>query len=280
LARRLAGPWARDGARWMVWRTMRRRQTVHQQDFATADAPTHLYQHALTGALRDAVRHEDLVHMAAGSRLTELDQHADGVVARTRGARADTWRGSYLVGCDGARSTVRKLLDVRFPGRTAVERHAVAALRTRLPWPDEGLLHREPPEQRGEVCARALPDGVWRLDWLLPPRGEVVTPEQLMRRITVTLEAWTGEDELAYELLDTGVHTVHQRLARRWRSGRAFLAGDAAHLLGALGTQSVDEGLRDVDNLAWKLSAAWHHGAPERLLDSYEAERRGAVVGR
>ncbi len=83
-----------------------------------------------------------------------------------------------------------------------------------------------------------------------------------------------------YELLDTGVHTVHHRLARRWRRGRAFLAGDAAHLLGALGTQGLDEGLRDAENLAWKLALAWHQGASEALLDSYQAERRGAVTAR
>ena len=83
-----------------------------------------------------------------------------------------------------------------------------------------------------------------------------------------------------YELLDTGVHTVHHRLARRWRVGRAFLAGDAAHLLGALGTQGLDEGLRDADNLAWKLALAWHHGASDALLDSYQAERRTAVAAR
>lgn len=83
-----------------------------------------------------------------------------------------------------------------------------------------------------------------------------------------------------YELLDTGVHTVHHRLARRWRSGRVFLAGDAAHLLGALGTQGLDEGLRDADNLAWKLALAWHHGPHEALLDSYQAERRAVVAAR
>lgn len=61
---------------------------------------------------------------------------------------------------------------------------------------------------------------------------------------------------------------------------RAFLAGDAAHLLGALGTQGLDEGLRDAENLAWKLALAWHHGASDALLDSYQAERRAAVASR
>jgi 3-(3-hydroxy-phenyl)propionate hydroxylase len=76
------------------------------------------------------------------------------------------------------------------------------------------------------------------------------------------------------------VHTVHHRLARRWRAGRVFLAGDAAHLLGTLGTQGLDEGLRDADNLAWKLGRAWHQGPHEALLDSYQTERRAAVAAR
>lgn len=215
------------------------------------------------------------------SRVDTLEQDRDGVTVHTKGPGATWWRGSYLVGCDGARSTVRKLLDIRFPGRTAVERHAVAALRADLPWPGEAVLHRQPPWRTGgaEVGARPLPDGVWRLDWLLPPRGELVTPDALITRIRDSLAGWCGETP-PYELLDTGVHTLHHRLARRWRVQRAFLAGDAAHLLGALGTQGLDEGIRDAENLAWKLAHAWHHGGTDLLLDSYQAERRAAVAAR
>jgi 3-(3-hydroxy-phenyl)propionate hydroxylase len=83
-----------------------------------------------------------------------------------------------------------------------------------------------------------------------------------------------------YELIGSADHPVHQRLARRWRAGRVFLAGDAAHLMGALGAQSVEEGIRDAENLSWKLSLTWHDGASRLLLDSYEAERRGAVGAR
>jgi 3-(3-hydroxy-phenyl)propionate hydroxylase len=180
---------------------------------------------------------------------------------------------------------VRKLQDIRFPGRTAVERHAVAALRTELPWPGEALLHRMPPwrtsgPSAGEVTGRPLADGVWRLDWLLPPGKDLVTPDLLVARVRETLAGWSGGSTPPYELLDTGVHIVHHRLARRWRVGRVFLAGDAAHLLGALGAQGLDEGLRDADNLAWKLGLAWHHGPHEALLDSYQVERRAIVAAR
>lgn len=284
----------RVGLRWAGWHSMRRKQLVRNvplsggrrdEDEAPLPgllpAPLHVPQHALSGALRAAVDKEPLVQRVPMSRIDTLEQDPDGITVHTREPGSTWWRGSYLVGCDGARSTVRKLLDIRFPGRTAVERHAVAALRAELPWPDEAVLHRQPPWRTGgaEVSARPLPDGVWRLDWLLPPRGELVTPEALITRIRDTLAGWCGETS-AYELLDTGVHTLHHRLARRWRKQRAFLAGDAAHLLGAVGTQGLDEGIRDAENLAWKLAHAWHHGPAEHLLDSYQAERRAAVAAR
>ncbi|WP_251095204.1 FAD-dependent monooxygenase [Streptomyces sp. Caat 7-52] len=275
------------GVRWAGWRSLRRKQVMSEIAFDAADpaAPLHIAQHVLTNALRAALADEPLVKVAVDSRLDAVEQERSGVTAHTRGPRATWWRGSYLVGCDGPRSTVRKLQDIRFPGRTAVERHAVATLRAELPWEGQALLHRTPPwrssgPSAGEVTARPLPDGAWRLDWLLPPGKDLVTPETLVARIRETLTGWTDSTAPAYDLLDTGVHTVHHRLARRWRAGRVFLAGDAAHLLGAFGTQGLDEGLRDADNLAWKLATAWHHGPHEALLDSYQAERRAVVAAR
>ncbi|MGW0940946.1 FAD-dependent monooxygenase [Streptomyces sp. NPDC002623] len=287
LARLTGAPLDAAGAHWAGWRSMRRKQVTREITFDDAHdpAPLHIAQHVLTNALRAALEGERLVKIAVDSRLDSVEQEPSGVTAHTRGPKGTWWRGSHLVGCDGPRSTVRKLLDIRFPGRTAVERHAVAALRTELPWADEALLHRTPPwrtsgPSAGEVTGRPLPDGVWRLDWLLPPGKDLVTPELLVARIRETLAGWSNGTTPPYELLDTGVHTVHHRLARRWRVGRIFLAGDAAHLLGALGTQGLDEGLRDADNLAWKLALAWHHGPHEALLDSYQAERRAAVAAR
>ncbi|MEW2000750.1 FAD-dependent monooxygenase [Streptomyces coelicoflavus] len=287
LVERLTGtPLTALGSRWAGWRSMRRKQVMREVVFGdTEPAPLHIAQHELIGVLRTALARERLVKVAVDSRLDGIEQERSGVTAHTRGPAGTWWRGSYLIGCDGPRSTVRKLQDIRFPGRTAVERYAVAALRTELPWPDEALLHRMPPwrttgPSAGEVIGRPLPDGVWRLDWLLPPGKDLVTPELLVNRVRETLTGWADGATPAYELLDTGVHTVHHRLARRWRVGRVLLAGDAAHLLGALGTQGLEEGLLDADNLAWKLALAWHHGPREALLDSYQEERRATVSAR
>ncbi|MER5943670.1 FAD-dependent monooxygenase [Streptomyces sp. NPDC001928] len=293
-------PLGAAGARWAGWRSMRRKQVMREVTFGDAaegpeggtppsvphnPAPLHIAQHVLTGALRTALVGEPLVKVAVDSRLDAIEQETSGVTVHTRGPKGTWWRGSYVIGCDGPRSTVRKLMDIRFPGRTAVERHAVAALRVELPWEGRALLHRMPPWRAsgpsgGEVTGRPLPDGVWRLDWLLPPGKDLITPELLVGHISETLTGWSDGPTPSYELLDTGVHTVHHRLARRWRVGRVFLAGDAAHCLGTLGTHGLDEGLRDADNLAWKLASAWHHGPHEALLDSYQTERRAVVAGR
>ncbi|MFI5807986.1 FAD-dependent monooxygenase [Streptomyces sp. NPDC051561] len=274
-----------EGALWSGWRSMRRKQVVTELtlgDDSEFPAPVHLPQHALTRGLYAAATAHPLIELATQARVDTIEQDGKGVTVHTREPGYLYWRGSYLVGCDGARSTVRKLLGIRFAGRTAVERHAVAALQAELPWPETVLMHRQPPWRGGgpEVTARPLPDDVWRLDWLLPPRGDLVTPDALITRIRDTLAGWCGGQTPPYELIDTGVYTLHHRLAQRWREGRSFLAGDAAHLLGALGTQGVDEGLRDAANLAWKLAHALHHDASEALLDSYQAERRTAVAAR
>ncbi|MFF4652498.1 FAD-dependent monooxygenase [Streptomyces sp. NPDC001380] len=287
---------AADGAAWDAWHVLRRRQEVLSLDLS-ATPVLHLPQHRLQRGLRDAAGAEPLVELVPLQRVEELEQDGDGVGVLTRHAqdgRSTWWRGSHLVGCDGARSTVRRLLRVRFPGRTAVDRYAVATLRVDLPFPGEARLHRDPPWHGDrEALARPLPDGVWRLDWRLPPGRPspaepvdphatwpgIVTGDTLVARVRATLAGWCGEVP-RYELLAAADHTVQQRLAGRFRTGRCFLAGDAAHLHGALGMQNLDDGLRDAANLAWKLALVWHHHAGDALLDSYEAERRGAVGAR
>jgi 3-(3-hydroxy-phenyl)propionate hydroxylase len=272
-----------DGATWAGWRTLRRRAEVLRIDFGPdpAQAPVHIAQHLLEKGLRDALLTCGAARIVPGTRLDTIEQDAGGVTVHTRGAQETWWRGSYLVGCDGPRSTVRKLLGVRFPGRTAVDRHAVVTVRTELPEPGVALLHRDPPGAPAgqEITARPMADGLWRLDWLLPVHGRPITSDALVDRLRSALTAWCGR-VVPYELVGSADYPVHQRLARRWRSGRVFLAGDAAHLMGALGAQSVEEALRDAENLSWKLSLAFHDGASDLLLDSYEAERRGAVGAR
>lgn len=275
---------AADGRTWTSWRTLRRgRELLHLT--LPVDEVLHLAQHRLQRGLRDAVSATPLIQLVHDSAVTEIEQDEDGVSVHT--ART-WWRGSHLVGCDGPRSTVRKQLQLRFPGRAAADHYAVATVRVDLPFPGEARLHRDAPNRLDdragpgsrEVTARPLPDGVWRLDWRLSVLQPALTPDVLVEQLRSTLAGWNDGTVPRYELIATADHIVQQRLATRFQVGRAFLAGDAAHLLGSLGMQNLDEGLRDADNLAWKLALVWHNCATERLLGSYQQERRGSVIAR
>lgn len=267
-----------DGRGWTGWRTLRRGRELANLRLEPGEA-VHLAQHRLLRGLRDAVSATPLVQLVPDSAVAEFEQDPDGVSVRT--ART-WWRGSHLVGCDGPRSGVRRQLKVRFPGHAAADHYAVVTVRADLPHPGEALLHRDPPQSAGarEVTGRPLPDGVWRLDWRLPVRQPALTPDALIEHLRATLADWNGGEVPRYELIAAADHVVQQRLATRFQVGRVFLAGDAAHLLGSLGMQNLDEGLRDADNLAWKLALVWHNCATERLLASYQQERRGSVIAR
>ncbi|MFI5842031.1 rifampin monooxygenase [Catenuloplanes sp. NPDC051500] len=207
-----------------------------------------------------------------GRTVTGLRQDDDGVTAELAGG--ERLRGRYLVGCDGGRSTVRKLLGIPFPGEpnridTLIgEMEATAA-----------------PEEIAAVVAEArkttlrfglmpLGDGVYRA---LTPAAGVAED----RATPPTIDEFRAQ-LVAVGGTDFGVHSPRwlsrfgdaTRLADSYRAGRAFLAGDAAHIHPPTGGQGLNLGLQDAFNLGWKLAAAVGGRAPADLLDTYQAERR------
>ena len=207
-----------------------------------------------------------------GCELVGLSQDDAGVTAVL--SDGTQLRSRYLVGCDGGRSTVRKLLGVGFPGEPA-----------RVEWLLGEVEVTMPPDQLAAVVAEAstthrgfgavpLGDGVYRVG---APAGEVAQD----RTVPPTLE------ELRHAVLviagtDFGMHSPRwlsrfgdaTRLAERFRSGRVLLAGDAAHIHPPTGGQGLNLGIQDAVNLGWKLAAQVGGWAPEGLLDSYQTERR------
>ena len=203
-----------------------------------------------------------------GAAVTGLEQDEDGVTVELAGG--ERLRSRYLVGCDGARSTVRKLLGVGFPGEPS--RHD-----TLMGEMEVGV----PPE---EIAAKAR-EGKGR--WWLRPAGvgvySVVVPAAGVgdRSEAPTLEDFRSRLR-AVVGTDFGVHSPRwlsrfgdaTRLAERYRVGQVLLAGDAAHIHPPIGGQGLNLGVQDAFNLGWKLAAQIGGWAPETLLDTYEAERR------
>ncbi|GIE76567.1 FAD-dependent oxidoreductase [Actinoplanes philippinensis] len=197
-----------------------------------------------------------------GVALTGLDQDDDGVTVETSGG--ERLRTRWLVGCDGARSAVRKLLGVGFPGEPARNETLMGEMAVaEIP---AGVADRR-------FMVRPSADGLHRV--IVPGVGVVDRTEPpTLDDFRRALRAITGSD--------LGVHSPRwlssfgdaTRLADRYRVGRVLLAGDAAHIHPPIGGQGLNLGVQDAVNLGWKLAAQVRGWAPDGLLDTYQAERR------
>jgi 3-(3-hydroxy-phenyl)propionate hydroxylase len=202
------------------------------------------------------------------TELVEFSQAADTVTARVRRNEMTDISCDYLIGCDGSRSLVRQSLGIDMHGSTFRERWLILDLeQTTDPTRDTKVYCN--PAQPG--LSLPGPDRTRRFEFMLHDRdadADVLAPDHVAR-----LLRRHGTDDMAV-LRRKVVYTFHARMADRWRAGRVFLAGDAAHLMPPFAGQGMNSGVRDAHNLAWKLATVVSGQLGEALLDSYEAERR------
>jgi len=181
-------------------------------------------------------------------------------------------RSRYLVGCDGGRSTVRKLLGVGFPGESARVEWLLGEVEVTVP--PEKLAAVVADVRRTHLGFGAIPlgDGVYRI--VVPADG--VTED---RTVPPTLEAQAAAVDVRRHRLRRALTTLAvplrdaTRRAERYRTGRVLLTGDAAHIHPPTGGQGLNLGIQDAFNLGWKLAVEVGGWAAEGLLDSYHAER-------
>ncbi|WP_433505965.1 rifampin monooxygenase [Pseudonocardia halophobica] len=206
-----------------------------------------------------------------GAELVGLVQDADGVTAEL--ADGTRLRARYLVGCDGGRSTVRKLLGIAFPGEPSTVETLLGEMEVTARPETVAAVVAEVRETEKRFGLGPVGDGRYRV--VVPAVG--VTEDRAVRP---TLEDFRRRLR-AVAGTDFGVHSPRwlsrfgnaTRQAERYREGRAFLAGDAAHVHPPTGGQGLNLGIQDAFNLGWKLAAAVAEWAPADLLDSYESER-------
>ncbi len=208
------------------------------------------------------------------TELVSLVQQSDQVVATLRNADGTerTLTAAWVAGCDGARSSVRELNGITFPGA-----------------PYEHVFFVADVEATGNMVPDELNVYLWRSGFHLffPMRGTDhwrivgILPEELRNREDVTFESVipSVRTELGSSLTFKGcawfsTYRIHHRAAARFRDRRCFLLGDAAHIHSPVGAQGMNTGLQDAYNLAWKLALVVRGHAKEALLDSYDAERR------
>jgi 3-(3-hydroxy-phenyl)propionate hydroxylase len=209
--------------------------------------------------------------------VTGFIQTADEVTveAEYNGSRA-TLKGDFLIGCDGGRSAIRKVLDVPFAGFTYPEHFLVAGTRFdfRKAMPDICSVNYTADPVEWYLLLQ-IPD-MWRIVLAVE---ENVAPDDAIseQRMQASLHNILPR-ESDYEIAVRAIYRVHQRVAERYRSGRVFLAGDAAHLNNPLGGMGLNGGLHDAISLCARLAHVWHGEAGEDVLDGYEAQRRPEAI--
>jgi 2-polyprenyl-6-methoxyphenol hydroxylase-like FAD-dependent oxidoreductase len=210
-------------------------------------------------------------------RRTELvgfTEQANGVVARLRGADGNeqACEAIYLAGCDGARSKVRETIGAGFPGGTYQHLFYVADVEATGPALD-GELHIDLDE--ADFVAVFPLAGQGRARLIGTVRDERADRAETLTFADISDHA-IGQMKLAIAKVNWfSTYHVHHRVTQRFRKGRAFLIGDAAHIHSPAGGQGMNTGIGDAINLAWKLAAVVKGRANDALLDSYEAERIG-----
>ncbi|MDQ3504542.1 MAG: FAD-dependent monooxygenase, partial [Actinomycetota bacterium] len=203
------------------------------------------------------------------------DESADAQAARGLADGGRWVTGRYGVAADGARSRVRNLLGVDFPGHSHADRFLIADIRAELPFPAERRFWFDPPFNPGRsVLIHPQPDGIWRIDWQVPADFDLDV-EQRSGRLEQRIRQIIGAVD--YEPVWLTVYRFHQRCAETWQRGRVFLAGDAAHLMSPFGARGLNSGVADAANLAWKLEHVLTGKAAEPLLASYAEERIAAA---
>jgi 3-(3-hydroxy-phenyl)propionate hydroxylase len=250
------------------------------------------YQPYLETRLADALSRYPNVTVRRGRELTRFEQDADGVVvhhAASTGshygrknppaqpfAAAESVHARYLVGCDGGRSTVRSQLGIEMTGRSFPNPWLVVDIREKE---GESALSHLPyfsfvcdPHCPTVSCVQ--PDGHHRFEFMLMP-GQ--TREYMEDPSTVRAHLAKHVDVDRFDILRRLVYTFNALVAERWRDGRVFLAGDAAHMTPQFIGQGMNAGVRDAYNLAWKLDAVMAGSATGALLDTYQDERRPHV---
>lgn len=229
-------------------------------------------QHKLSRLLLAAIAAEPLVEVRFGHRVTSVSQTADR--ARVEG-EAFVLAARYVVGCDGARSVVRRAMGVAFEGDTYPETTILAT--TPFPFHEamEGLSNvnyvwTESPAFSGTFSLLRVP-GRWRAS-LYPAPGESLEQALEPAAIERKLQAIHPRRE-RYEVQDLRPYRIHQRIVPTYRVGRLLLAGDAAHLNSPSGGMGMNGGIHDAFELAATLGPVWRGEADDALLDRYTRRR-------
>ncbi|RSN71314.1 bifunctional 3-(3-hydroxy-phenyl)propionate/3-hydroxycinnamic acid hydroxylase [Actinomadura sp. WAC 06369] len=234
-----------------------------------------IYQPTMEAELRAcAAEYGGLVDVRYGAEAVGLEQDADGVTVTAADAATGerrAFRARYAIGADGGGSAVRGMIGARLLGDTLDVRWIVIDCRVKRWWPDRDVLTFWS-DRRRPVVDIALSAGNHR--WEIP-----LGPDETEADFATEADVWPLLEAMGVTTDDVAIHQWafyrhHTRMAETWRSGRVFLAGDAAHLMPPWAGAGMQTGMRDAHDLGWKMARVLSGGLDGSWLDTYEAERR------
>ncbi|UEP22255.1 FAD-dependent monooxygenase [Burkholderia ambifaria] len=214
------------------------------------------------------------VTVERGVTLTACDAGGTSLDVTIRGAdgREQSFAPSYLIAADGAHSTVRHLLGLGFAGQAFEQTFLLADFSAIPDWPEEEIHLFTTPD--GIAGLFPMGGGRYRLVADRPP-GDASPdgPPPSLAQCEAIVRARVGASIAPSDLAWSSYFRLHSRMVARLRHGRVFFAGDAAHVHSPAGAQGMNTGMQEAFNLGWKLARVLGGGTPERLLDTYHAER-------
>jgi 3-(3-hydroxy-phenyl)propionate hydroxylase len=219
------------------------------------------------------------IELRLQTEFAGFTQDADGVTARVINPAGEqqTIEGRYIVSGEGARSIVRKALGIAFEGFTYDDR--TLNIEVAYDFRKHGYAHRNyisDPQQWSNLFHWKGPPDRWRVHFPTDPKADetaLMRPEALQAQMQKFLP--TGQP---FDIVGSNLYVVHQRVAQKFRSGRAILAGDSAHVNSPIGAMGMNSGIHDAINLADKLIAIARNEADDGVLDRYDRQRRHVAV--
>jgi 3-(3-hydroxy-phenyl)propionate hydroxylase len=269
------------GVVWSVGRIFHGDQQLYQFNLLPEQghkrpAFINLQQFYAEAYLVDRVSELPSISLRWRNKVTALEQRNDGVVLTI-----DTPEGpyqlhaAYVIACDGARSSLRRMVGAEFSGQVFEDQFLIADVKMTAEFPTERWFWFDPPFHAGRsALLHKQPDNVWRIDLQLSRYADPAIekqPDNVRPRIARML----GHDKFEFEWIS--LYKFQCRRMDRFVHGRVVFAGDAAHQVSPFGARGANSGLEDAENLSWKLDRVLRGQSPTTLLETYDVERSFAA---
>lgn len=233
-------------------------------------------QWKMTRLIRDRLKAFPDVDLNLEAKVLDVAQNTEGITLKIeRAGHVETHCGDWLIGADGAWSAVRTALGIAFEGMTYPERFYVASTTFDFAAVLDGLSLVNYVSDPDEWCVLLRVPGMWRV--LFPTRSDEADEDVVSDASTEARLQGVWQKPERYETIHRTLYPVHQRVATSYRAGRAFLAGDSAHINNPIGGMGMNGGVHDALNLCDKLIRV-ARGEDAGLLDLYERQRRQIAI--